>query len=90
MGVPNQKTRKVMNLQSGVGRRWLLKVNVVQNTIEQRRLVRSGELRNMVKGKLLIAVKTGDSFAIEAGSAPVIQALTWVSGILRGIDAELS
>jgi hypothetical protein len=45
----------------------------------------------MVKGKLLIAVKTGEySFAIEAGSAPIIQALNRVSGILAGIDAELS
>ena len=79
MGVPNQKARKVMNLQSGVGRSWLLKVNVVQNTIEQRHLVRSGELRSMVKGKLLVAVKTAEySFAIEAGSAPVIQALSWL------------
>jgi hypothetical protein len=91
MGVPNQKARKVMNFQSGVGRSWLLKVNVVQNTIEQRHLVRSGELRSMVKGKLLIAVKTREySFAIEAGSAPVIQALNWLSGILRGIDAKPS
>ena len=36
-------------------------VNVVQNKIEQRHLVRSGELRSMVKGKLSIAVKTGDT-----------------------------
>jgi hypothetical protein len=91
MGVPNQKARKVMNFQSGVGRNWLLKVNVVQDKIEQRHLVRSGELRTMVKGKLLITAKTGEySFVIEAGSASVIQALSWVSGILRGINAELS
>jgi hypothetical protein len=51
MGVPNQRARKVMNFQSGVGRSWLLKVNVVQNKIEQRHLVRSGELRSMVKGR---------------------------------------
>jgi hypothetical protein len=74
-----------------IGRNLLLRVNVVQNTIEQRHLVPSGELRSMVTGKLLIAVKTREySFAIEAGSAPVIQALNWVSGILRGIDAKPS
>ena len=73
------------------GQELAVDVNVVQNKIEQRHLVRSGELRSMVKGKLLIAVKTGEySFAVEAGSAPVIQALNWVSGILRGVDAELS
>jgi hypothetical protein len=61
MGVPNQKARKAMNFRSEVGSNWLLKVNVVQNTIEQRHSVRSGELRSMVKGKLSIAVKTGDT-----------------------------
>jgi hypothetical protein len=56
MGVPNQKAHKVMNFQSRAGRGWLLKVNVVQNKIEQRHLVRCGELRSMVTGKLLVAL----------------------------------
>jgi hypothetical protein len=53
MGVPNRKARKVMNFQSGVGRRWLLKVNVVQNTIEQRHFVRSGEATEYGQGQVV-------------------------------------
>lgn len=81
MSVPNQKARKVMNFQSKGGRSRLLRVNVVQNTIEQQPQARSGGLRIIVKGKLVKDCEsTGEyRFANSGGDQiSVIQALNWV------------
>jgi hypothetical protein len=53
MSVPNQKARQVMDFQSGVGRSWLLRVKVVQNTIDKRTYAALVRYRSLAQGKLL-------------------------------------